>query len=330
MVMFNKSRGLAKRWFLFPDAGGGSGAGALGPAANGAGASAAKDPLETAFDNLPWDELDSDSRTKLEEVKKLSVATLQQKKKAEDDLVRQTDLSKRFQSDHDRIKAELDGKSKQQQQNQPDPYVAAVHEELMQAGYDPANADKLAPVFAGMFKKIGVIQKKEIGTDLAPMAGAVLGNQATQAFQEASQVDQLGMFQVPEIAQSVWDVVVERTKRGEATTTDLVLNLGKMAWADRVVAERAAGREMAPITSNLSKTPPLPNMNSGAFNFPGSGGSSFTPTIQQQRDPNAAKTTLGPEERAALAQSFKSMAAGDEKLYPKALAEDIKKIGRRH
>lgn len=327
MVMYNKNRGLSKRWFSAPDAGGVSGAVASGATGNGADANV-KDPTVLAFEGLPWDELDADSRVKLEKARDLAVATLQSNKKLTDDLTRQVDLSKRFQSDHDRIKAELDGKQKQTQQQAPDPYVAACKEELVQAGYPDAEADKLAPVFAGMFKRAGVITKTEIGKELQPMGVAVLGNQALTAFQQATQEDPIGMFQVPEIAQSVWNIVLERTNRGEATDPALVLNLGKMAWADHVVAERAAGREFAPITTNrLPATPPIPGMNS-TFNFPGS--NQIIPIARTPADPNGARTVLGPEERAALAQSFKTMVGGDEKLYPKALADDIKKIGRRH
>ena len=318
MVKLYSKGGGVPMHFVAPNDGGGSG-GSSGQSSNGDGGGD-KDPILAVFESLPWDELDDDSRSKLEKARDASVATSQQARKAADDLKTAQELQRRFQGDADRLRAELEkaglGEKKQQQQ-QDDPIHSAVKEELLRAGYDADNATKLSPVFASMFKRIGAIQAQELGTALQPMANTVLATQAQDAWQVAVQSDALGMFQEPTVAQRVWDFVKERVAKGEPTTPEIVANLGKMAWADHLMEKHAKGEEVKlPAPGELPKAPPMPGMNTG-FTFPGAG--NFSPIVRAPADPNAARTILDVDTANALASSFKTMLSGMDIKPPKEL-----------
>jgi len=315
MIRLYNSRGAyTPLRFSFPDTGGASGGNTSGADGNGGGNGAT---IETPFDKLPWDELDDESRAALEKGKAAYIATLQSEQKVKADLEKQIKEARGFQSEKDRLQAELDKLTKRQEE--PDPYHEALTEELRKAGYDDKQAATLAPVFAGMFKRIGVIQKQEIGRDLAPMGQTVLAQEAQGAFQHAVQNDPSGVFQTPEVQQKVWDFVVERTKAGHQTSPEIVANLGAMAWVEHLTAMRAAGKE---VTLPTPVTRPPAGGNTGVtpqFTFPGA---SLVPTFNPPIDQNAARTTLDGDTLAALASTFKSM-GGDTGIYPKSLKPHI-------
>lgn len=320
-------------FFSDSNAGGGSGGGgdSSGAAKNGGGANgggSATDLDPKLFDSLPWDELDDKTRTTLEQIKTGAVATLQSKQHLNGEFQRVDKLARQFQSDKDRLDAELKKTRPQQQQNQDDPILTAVRGELENAGYKPEEAERLAPVFANMFSKVGAIQTEKLGKSLAPMAAQVLASQANDAFVAALQQDQLGMFQIPEVQQAVWDLVRQRVDKGMETDPAIVLNLGKMAWADYEIVKRAgagagggsgeggggSGNQPAGI---LPATPPT--MRTGGLMFTMPGGF-VQPIAQQPTDPNAAKTNMNDDTRNAVASSFKAMTAGmDLKKLPTIL-----------
>jgi hypothetical protein len=303
--------------FLAPDAGGTSG-GSSG--ADGAGDVQLDVKL---FDSLPWDELDDDSKAALEKIKAGTVATLQQQSTLSQALRTAQEVGRRFQGDYDRTKAELEKLTgNRDKANEEDPYIHAVGEELVKAGYAEADAKKLAPVFAGMFKRVGVLQKGEIGRDLAPMAETVLAGQANDAYLQALQQDtKLGMLQIPEVAQITWDMVKDRVKQRQETTPDVVLNIAKMAYADHLAA-KGDGKTLETGTptsgaGGLSPTPPA--MRTGSF--PMIPGSSFSaPAFNRVADPNAPRTQVNDDTRKALAETFKTMTAGTG-IVPKELKD---------
>jgi len=308
-LYYNSRGGRIPLHFSAPDDGGASG----GAASSGAGK---EEAVKTPFDNLPWDELEDKDRVELEKARDTFVATLQSEAKLKGELEREKGLSSKFQSESDRLKAERDKQSRNEPDKK-DPTLDACIEELKNAGYPDDQAVKLAPVFAGMFKRVGIIQKQDIGKDLAPMAHGVLANQATTAFQQAQQQDVLGALKVPEVAQGVWNHVTEMVKQGQQVTVDVVANLGKMAWSDHIVAEIRAGRTPTlPAAETLPATPPISGMNTGGFNFPGA---TLTPIAKQPTDSNPATHALNADTRAALATSFKSMLSDMPKLMPENL-----------
>jgi len=318
MVRYNNSRGHRALRFLAPDGGGSGGSsGTSGqPDGKGGGNGAT---IVTPFDNLPWEELSEEDRASMEAAKKTFVATLQSEEKLKKDLEKTTADARKFQGEFDKLQAQI---KNNQRQNEPDPYNEALTEELKKAGYDDQQASALAPVFAGMFKRIGVIQKQEIGKDLAPMGATVLHHQAQAAFHTAVQNDTAGIFQTPEVQQKVWDFVVERTQAGAETTPEIVANLGAMAWVDHLKAERAAGKEVSLPAPRINSTPPAGGMINTPFTFPGA--ATVTPTFNLPRDPNAARTTLDTETLNALATTFKAM-GGESGIYPKDLKAQILK-----
>lgn len=298
--------------FSAPDAGGGSDAGASGPAANGA----ATDIDPTLFDKLPWDELDDDSKAILETIKKNAVATLQSKTELDRKFQIADKNARQFQSEVDRLKAESQKGFKKEEPD--DPYAKIVTEALSAQGYTAQEQEKLVPVFADMFRKAGAVNKTEIGKDLAPMAGQVLASQAQDAWAMAQSSDPAGMLQIPEVAQKVWDRVKERVGLGEGNSPEFILSLAKIEWADHQIAQGKAGGN----TPALPVTPP--NMNTGGFSYPGSGGGGLiTPTATRAADPNAARTTLNDDTTRALAQTFKATLAGMEgKVKPPTALKD--------
>lgn len=312
--------------FLAPDAATTSG-GSSGVGDNGAGDVQLDVKL---FDNLPWDELDDDSKAALEKIKTGTVATLQRQSTLQQALQNAQEVGRRFQGDYDRTKAELEKLTgKQKKDNEEDPYIQAVGEELVKAGYSEPDAKKLAPVFAGMFKRVGVLQKGEIGRDLAPMAETVLAGQANDAYLQALQMDsKLGMLQIPEVAQITWDTVKDRVKQGQQSTPEVILNIAKMAYADHLAA-KGDGKSLETGTptagaGGLPATPP--SMRTGGL--PMVPGSSLTiPALNRQVNPNAARTQLNDDTRKALADTFKTMTAGTN-IVPKEL-KDSMSTGRR-
>lgn len=311
-------------WFSAPadGASGGAPAGSEGgKGGDGKGDESFIDPK--LFETLPWDELDQETQATLKKLQGGVVATLQQTKTLQADKERLDKLARANQSRADRLEADAKKKTKSPEHEEPpsDPYLAAVKDELIKAQFPPEQAEALAPVFAGMFKKVGNIERAQLGKDLTPMANQVLASQAQNAFLQAQQQDELGMFQAPEVQQIVWDLVRERVANGVDTTPDVVLNLAKMAWADKQLAEKKGGKLEVPSDENRGRTAVLPatppNMNTGGF-FGGAPGA-IRPIVQQQQDPNAAKTALNEDTRNALAASFSTMLAGS-KIRPKELA----------
>lgn len=317
MVKLYNSKG--RPFFLYPDTGGGSStSGATGQTSSGDKVDGGED-FGKLFDSLPWDELDDASRAKFEDFKKKSLATLQEVPKLKSELETQGKLARSFQSEADRLKAE---KAKETKPAEKDPYLETVIDVLKTSGgYNEADAIKLAPVFAEMFKRTGVIQKKEIGADLAPMGASVLEQNARNAFIEAEQSEtDLGIFDEPTVKQEVWNLLQERIKAGVPTDKGVVLSLGKMVWADHVATQRREGKEIT-FKGTKATTPTGTNMNTGGFNFPGA--SSISPIISPTRDANAPKHALDTDTARAIKETFGAMTKG---LELKTLPQDIKTL----
>lgn len=321
MVILHKDRGL--QMFYSPDDGGGSGGG--NPSGqNGGAEGSGGQSIKTPFDSLPWDELDQESQTSLKKAQTEYLATLQESQKLKIDLEKTSLLARTFQSEKDRLATEIEkGKTKE---TPVDPVLEAVIEELVtKGGYTQADAVKLAPVFAGMFNRFGILQKKQIGEDFAPMAGGILAGEARTAFQEAIQSEnELGIFETPEVQQKVWDFVKERIKAGQPTDQAIVLSLGKMVWADHLITQRKAGKDITlpkgPRSLQETETGGS-RMNTGGFDFPGS--SSITPIANNTRSDNTPSHTLDSDTARALGETFSKMTKGMEL---KTLPQDIRNL----
>ena len=301
---------MAKPFFAPDDGGGSSGAAgaASGQSADGAG-QVELDPK--LFDSLPLDELDDDTRQVIEKIKTGAIATLQRQQTLTQEVQKKEAEARKFQSEFDKSQAAL-AKLDPQRQNQPpnDPILTAVEKQLSGFGYSPEEIKKLGPVFAGMFKEVGTVQRTELGKDLQPLASSVLSAQATNAFNEATANDPLEMLKIPEVAEKTWAIVKGRVGEGLENSAEIVLNFAKMVWADHQLANRGKTGS-TPTPPNLPATPP--NMSTG-FSYPGSGG--ISSIASPTRDTNAPRHELNDDTARALGQSFGSMLKGFEGKIP--------------
>jgi hypothetical protein len=319
MVLYNKSLGIhSAMCFNEPNNGGGSGgsSGTSGQEPNQAGQQqqqqVAIDPKW--FDSIPMDELDDDTRATIEKIKTGTVATLQRNQELTKNYEILDRSARQFQSEADKLKAEKQQSGTQQKtEENADPHLDVVTRELQAAGYTEAEIKKLAPTFAGMFKGISAINRKQIGDDLKPLAITALSNQAVSEFQMAKSNDPLGMLEIPEVAEKVWATVRERVGKGMENNADFILNLSKMYWADhQILSGGKEGQQQQTQTGVLPVTPP--GMSTGGFTYPGAGSvRSIAPT---PNNPNAARTTMNDDTAKALAASFGSMLSGFEGKVP--------------
>jgi hypothetical protein len=289
--------------FFAPDTGGSSGGGAAAPAAqgqtsNGEGKSGDAAPPADPFKDLPWDELDDVTKAQLEKVRDAHVATLQRSTKLEADLKRTDGIARSFQSQLDRLKADAE---KRQQPPEKDEYLESVKDQLRKSGFNPDEVEKMAPIFAGMFKNMVPQLKREIGQDLLPLANTVMGREAEAAFMHARNNDPLGMLNDPNVAGRVWEMVQERVKNNEPTNFGIVSNLAKIVWADLQAEQKLNPDANRNREANLNLTPPA--LRTG-MSYPGGNNA---PTFTPPPDPNAAKTTLNSDTEAALATTFRHM-----------------------
>jgi hypothetical protein len=305
-------------FFTEGDNGGGSGGGG---AASGASGDAA---VATPFDDIDLDELDETTRTKIVEGKKLFVATLQRSTKLNTDLEHTQGLARRFQGEADRAKAEFLKVTGRGREGEPDPVLEGIRADLKASGYADADVEKMAPTFLRLYGTFGANLKKSIGTDLGPMAGKVLEQEATRAFEAAQSLDSLGMFLVPEVAERTWQLVQERIKAGSQTTPEIVANLAKMAFMDHASTKADAGEiiQLQKSTVPARKTKEGVNTN---FTFPGA--SKVIIAAPQGGNPNDAKHPLNDDTQAALAQTFAEMGRGTG-VRPKAFPEGSERHGR--
>lgn len=299
MLKLWQSKGVYATRFFTPDDGSGSG-GSSG-SGNGEGES-----ITTPFDDIALDELDEQTRQAIEKGKRDYIATLQRAAKLDVDLSHAQELSRRFQSEADRAKAEYEkvtGKSKTNKDD--DPLLDGIRNDLKASGYKDEDVEKMAPTFLRMFTTFGGNLKQSIGKDLGPLASNVLMQQATTAFEQAQDNDTLGMLQVPEVAEHTWKHIQERVKTNQQTTPEIVLNLAKMAFMDYAADKANKGEE---IELTVASKPDRKSGVTTNFTFPGA--SRIRPTLPTSSGREGSKTTLNADTQQALASTFREMTRG--------------------
>ncbi len=324
MVGLYHQDGTRRGFLLETNTGGNGGASGSGDsgATGSSGAGGGDEKIVTPFDSIDLNEFDEDTRNKLTQAKTDFVATLQQSRKTEAELIHERGLARRFQSTADRQQKELEKLQPRHREEDVDPYLEIAKAELKAAKYPEDQIEKLAPMFANMAKRTAEVQRQTIGRDLGPMASTVLATEAQNSFQTAQHTDRTGVFQIPEVNQMVWNLVTKRMSEGQSTSPEIVASLGKMVFMDYYTAERDAGRDVK--LPNGSAPPPPPGMNTApAFNYPGFGPSHIRPAIPSIRDPKAARTELNEDTHNALAQTFKHLQR-DTNVAPKAFTAKIK------
>lgn len=294
--------------FLAPDGGGNSGGG------SGDSSNAGTVDVDLLFKDIPFDELDSKTQQALKATQdklKTSFANLQkQSVDSPENKNRIANLEKQardFQSSTDQLKDQLKVLLGGSPSGTPteDEYLKSAQDVLRKSGFSEDEVKKNAPVYVNLLKSQLSIFKTELGRDIRPMAASVIMGEAQTAFESALDSDASGRLAIPEVAQTVWEKVQERAKQGGQVTSDLVINLGKIAYADHADKLRGEGKDV-PIPAPRSSS--TASMNTGGFTFPGAGrvGSGMSPVVRHS-DQNTAKTTMNADTEAAVEVTFKNL-----------------------
>lgn len=303
---FINGRGLMK--MLAPDG---------GESGGGGGAQSGGKPavdVEKLFADLPLDELDDKTKQTLTTIKKSigdGFATLQTQTQAELENIRKQ--ARDFQSQKDKLQEQLDivtgGK-----QPKKDDYLAAAENVLRGQRYSEDQIKQHAPVFAELLKSHTQIVKRELGRDLGPMAQDVALGVARSSFQEAQQVDDTGIMQIPEVAEKVWKQLQDHVSKGGAANPDFVINLAKIEYVNHGKELRAKGEKLPELFQSNGATT---TVTQPAFSFPGSRGvaAGSRPLGETPKTGNEPKTQLNPDTDAALAVTFRAMGR-DTNVFP--------------
>lgn len=332
MIRYYGYKGERKHTICFysPEGDGSGGGG-------GGGATGASDEVKTPFDDIAVDELGPTERAAIESGKLQFRTLMANQKGLETRLGQQEILTRRFQSDADKSKAELNrifghGATGATGTTGDTEVSQVVKDALKSAGYKDQDIERLGPMFSTMLQQVGAIQKKDIGQHLQPMAAKVIENDATSAFNLAKDTSPMGSLQIPEVAEKVWTYIQERTKAGQATTVEIIHNLSKMALIDHMDTEAKAGREVklpefAGATGATGMT-----QQTTRFTYPGSG--TPRPAVRHTVPATGGASQLNSDTEAALATTFKSMTSGLQnkdggQITPKALEGKAGVGGRR-
>lgn len=250
----------------------------------------------------PWkkvdlDGLDDESRKAAEELK-TQFATLQKEKEHNEQLARQ------HQSEKDRLAAELDKlrKTAAQAPNQPEPTAAErIEARLLKGGVAPETAKAQAVLLADVLASESEILKQQLGSDLGPVVGITLKNQAERAFTVVQSTDTTGAMGIPEVAQSVWNTCEQMVANGQQVDAETVKRLAGMhvyQHLEKTGANFATLQNLGqpPVNTGRPNPPQPPVINTG-FNYPGA---NFTPRIQTTPDPTAPRHMLDSSTQAAL------------------------------
>jgi hypothetical protein len=290
-----------------------------GGAATGAGNSSASNggegdiDLKTVFPGVDLDNLDDSSRAALTaQAKQFATLQVEQQKTVEQ--------MRQFQSRADQSAAELQRIKSSITGNQPvtDPAAAQLSEIeqiMVSNGVSAAAAKSQAPIM----QKLLDAQRKnilsEVGQGVAPVADMVLKHQAEQAFNVTRSQDRMGAFEIPEVAQAIWNSTMELVRSNTPVTPETVKNLKAMHLMAHAESNPGvfATLQMNPVPG-VSQPPggvpgsrvPL-NVTTGGFNYPGAMFSSLAPA---PADPNAPKTTLDAGTRTALQSIFSQLKPG--------------------
>ena len=247
------------------------------------------------FAGIDFDMLDEATRSKLTAAKDQFATIAKTVAQKDQELA----TARGAQSEADRRLAEFQ-RSGQQQQQQQQQATPTLEQELTQTyideGLEPAAAARAAKIQAKVLGRFETKFKAEIGRDLQPMAATVGVQQAASAFAEAQTSDRLGAFDIPEVAQKVWETAQGMAANGQIVTKQILSNLKNIYYGEHL---EAGGQP-------VQRQPQQQNQNQNQqtrFSYPGAG--SFAqrqvqPTQQNQRG------SLDPETQAALDATLQS------------------------
>ncbi len=303
MILYRNNKYGARRFFFAPDTGA-SPNGQPASAAAQQGGAAEVDPTASAvsadpFAGIDLDDLDPAAR-KVIEAAKTTFATTQkqaeQERKGREHFER---LARKNQSGYDQLKAQVDKLTGNGTVSQDDPksaLLAKFTKTLTDKNVPEEQAKMQAGIMLEMFAEYGGVLKGEIGRDLAPFAGSVLMQEATNAWHQAAQNDKLGALQIPEVAERVWANAQELANNNQPVTAATIKNLASMAYVDHIETHGAPNTP-PPVTPAMPypTAPRYPNV--GTPSYPGA-----VPFRPQVPDPNAARHALDPATAAAISK----------------------------
>lgn len=182
---------------------------------------------------------------------------------------------------------------KQQQQQQAEPTMEdKLCEMLMATGLTETQARPAAKYQASMLDMFGATMEAKIGQRFAPVVGNVMQQNAVAAFNEVKSKDELGILQIPEVAEAVYQSLNDMSARGEMATSQVAENLAAIYYYKHI-RENGGTPNMTP---NIPQPPAPPQVQQTRFTYPGAG-IHARPPLQQNNGP-AAMTA---EESVALA-----------------------------
>jgi hypothetical protein len=301
--------------FMNSNAGGGGG----NPASQQAGAA---NPSQTAAEDpyagLDLDDLDPEVRARIEKSRE-QFATLQKEHEKAQQVAMQRDAqARKWQADYDRAMAQIkkvggDGHPADEAAEADKALIAKMEQQLIQGGVSAEQAKIQAPIMTGMMKVYGQELKAQIGQDLAPFAGSVMQQEATNSWNVAMQQDKLGVLQIPEVANKVWQGVQSLIQQGQPVNPGVVTSLKHMAYAEHLEANGPINQQQQqqqqqqppqfPVHQQQPPAPSYPNFG-GGMSYPGAGAA---PQLPAQHNPNAPRTSLNSDTHAALLATFGKM-----------------------
>lgn len=173
--------------------------------------------------------------------------------------------------------------------------------------------------------------EKRLGNQLAPVVGNVVESHARNAFEQAQESDQYGIFQNNEVAQRVWERSQQMAQQGEMPSAEVLLNFAKIyAWEHGLTPNANPATPIPPSGDVLTRG----NMNSNTkFTFPGASSGNH---VRMPGTINGnGNEPMDPETHAALAATFsnweikpKAFRNGTEKINPNVNGGQSHKLGK--
>lgn len=280
MVLYKNFNGK----LLFPDTGG-AGGGLGDPNAGGAG-SVESDP----FAGVNLEDYDSETRRILTQAQE-KIARVQLQAELEQRANQHNErLAREFQGKHDSLAAQL---QKLTSPNPQDPAASLTDKFtaiLQNKGVSAEQAKVQAPLMLEMMNEFGATLKHDIGRDLAPFAGSVMQNDATNAWNQALSTDKVGALAIPEVAENVWSHAQTMLQDGQAVNAATIKNLSSMFYIEHL--EKTNSQPMIP-----SPNPSRVVQNFGPSRYPGAGVAAMRPAAS---DPSGPRHQLNSDTNAAL------------------------------
>lgn len=226
----------------------------------------------TPFDEIDLDLLDDKARATIIKAKE-DFATIAKQAAEAGDLKAKHEV---MQGEIDKIRAQANQQPHREQTKE-----LTLEEEIAKvytdAGIEANQVAKLAKMQTDIFTKFGARMGNSIGSVLQPLQQQTQENAATQTFSELRFSDP--RLQNDEVAQATWDKVQKMIGAGQSPSAEVIVNLGKIAYADLLEKDPNAHQQQQ------QAPPPKPPLNTQTrHTFPGAGHHTILPQRQQQTE----------------------------------------------